>query len=238
MSLHIGIVGCSAEGAALCYRTICMEGAQLFGAYAHPEVSLHTHSLADYMKCIHAGDWPGVGELMLSSANALAKAGANFLICPDNTIHQALRYVEPRSPLPWLNIAAVVAEQAVERGFRRLGLTGTRWLVQSEVYPEQLTARGLEFVRADTAECEELNRIILDELVHGLFTQEAVGDCQRIIERMKRDGCDAVVLGCTEIPLIINDSNAPLPTLDSTRLLAHAALRRSRDVAQSPVGGS
>jgi aspartate racemase len=237
MSLHIGIVGCSAEGAALCYRTICVEGAQLFGAYAHPEVSMHTHSLADYMKCIHSGDWPGVGELMLSSANKLAKAGADFLICPDNTIHQALWYVEPRSPLPWLNIAAVVADQAVERGFRRLGLTGTRWLVQSEIYPEQLTARGVECVRADTAECEELNRIILDELVNGLFTEEAVAYCQRVIERMKREGCDAVVLGCTELPLIINDSNAPLPTLDSTRLLARAALGRSRHVAESPDGG-
>ncbi|MGH8284622.1 MAG: aspartate/glutamate racemase family protein [Steroidobacteraceae bacterium] len=227
MPHHIGIVACSAEGAALCYRTICVEGAQLLGPHAHPEVSMHTHSLGEYMKCIYRGDWQGVGELMLSSANKLAKIGADFLICPDNTIHQALPYVEPRSPLPWLHIAEVVAAQAVERGFRCLGLTGTRWLVESEVYPEKLTARGLAYVRPNTAEREEINRIIMDELVYSVFKPDAVAYHQRVIGRMKDEGCDAVVLGCTEIPLIMNDSNSPLPTLDSTRLLARAALRRA-----------
>src|SRR5215510_16374496 len=122
--LHIGIVACSAEGAALCYRTICAEGAALLGTHDHPEVSMHTHSLAQYMKCVDRGDWIGVGELMLSSAHKLAAAGADFLICPDNTIHQAFSYVEPRSPRPWLHIAEVVAAEAAARGFRRLGLTG------------------------------------------------------------------------------------------------------------------
>src|ERR1700694_409685 len=125
---HIGIVACSAEGAALCYRTICAEGAQLLGPRAHPEVSMHTHSLADYVTCIDRGDWQGVGELMLASANKLASIGADFLICPDNTIHQALSFVEPRSPRPWLHIAEVVAAEVVARRFRRVGLTGTRWL--------------------------------------------------------------------------------------------------------------
>ncbi len=230
MPQHIGIVGCSAEGAALCYRTICVEGADDLGPHAHPEVSMHTHSLADYMKCIYRGDWPGVGELMLASAHKLAGIGADFLVCPDNTIHQALHDVEPRSPVPWLHIAKVVAQRATERGFRRIGLTGTRWLVESEVYPEQLAARGLEYVRPTADEREAINRIIMNELVRGVFTAEAVTSLQRIIARLKDDhGCDAVVLGCTEIPLIMNDSNSPLPTLDSTRLLARAALRRSVD---------
>jgi aspartate racemase len=224
---HIGIVACSAEGAALCYRTICLEGAALLGEHAHPEVSMHTHSLADYMACIHRGDWPGVGELMLASATKLATIGADVLVCPDNTIHQALPYIEARSPRPWLHIADVVATQAVERNFRRVGLTGTRWLVESEVYPEKLTARGIEYVRPDAAEREEINRIIMDELVNGLFKPGAVAYFQRVIRRLHGEGCDAVVLGCTEIPLIINDANSPLPTLDSTRLLARAALHRA-----------
>jgi aspartate racemase len=227
MPQHIGIVACSAEGAALCYRTICVEGALVLGPHAHPEVSMHTHSFAEYAKCLDRDDWQGVGELMLASANKLAKIGADFLICPDNTIHQALPLVESRSPLPWLHIAEVVASEAVDRGFRRLGLTGTRWLVASEVYPEKLTARGLEFVRPNTAEREEINRIIMDELVCGVFKPEAVAYFQSVIARMRDEKCDAVVLGCTEIPLIMNDSNSPLPTLDSTRLLARAALRRA-----------
>jgi aspartate racemase len=212
-----------------------VEGAQLLGAHDHPEVSMHTHSLAEYMKCIYRDDWQGVGELMLSSANKLAKIGAAFLICPDNTIHQALPYVEARSPLRWLHIAEVVAAQAVERGFRRLGLTGTRWLVESAIYPEKLAARGLEFVRPNTAEREEINRIIMDELVYGVFKPEAVANFQQVIRRMKDEGCDAVVLGCTEIPLVINDSNSPLPTLDSTRLLARAALRRAVQGVAAPA---
>jgi aspartate racemase len=227
MTQHIGIVACSAEGAALCYRTICAQGAQLLGPHAHPELSMHTHSLADYMDCIYRGDWQGVAELMLVSADKLATIGAEFLVCPDNTIHQALPFVEPRSPLPWLHIAEVVAARAVERGYRRLGLTGTRWLVDSEVYPEKLAARGLACVRPNAAERDEINRIIMDELVYGAFEPESVTRFQRVIARMKDEGCDAVVLGCTEIPLIMNDTNSPLPTLDSTRLLAQAALRRA-----------
>jgi aspartate racemase len=235
MVRHIGIVACSAEGAALCYRTICVEGAQLLGPHAHPEVSMHTHALAEYMRCIDRGDWQGVGDLMLSSSNKLAQCGAEFLICPDNTIHQAFAHVAPRSPLPWLHIAEVVAAQAVERGFRRLGLTGTRYLVDSEVYPEKLAARGLEYVRPNPIECETIHRIIMEELVYGVFRPAAVAYFQRVIGRMKDEGCDAVVLGCTEIPLIMNDSNSALATLDSTRLLARAALRQAVQRTAAPA---
>ena len=228
MTLHIGIVGCSAEGAALCYRTICTEGAQWLGPHGHPEVSMHTHSLADYVACLDQGDITGVGELMLSSAFKLAQVGADFLICPDNTIHQAMGHVLPRSPLPWLHIAEVVADEAVRRGHRRLGILGTRWLVDSQVYPEKLGAHGLGWVRPEPAERDEISRIIMDELVAGVVRPQGVATFQRVIERLKETGgCDAVVLGCTEIPLIINDHNSPLPTLDSTRLLARAALRRA-----------
>ncbi len=228
MTQHIGIVGCSAEGAALCYKTICVEGAALLGAHAHPEVSMHTPSLADYVRCLDAGDVAGVGELMLASARKLQAAGADFLICPDNTIHQAFEYVAPRSPLPWLHIAEVAADEAVRRGFRRIGITGTRWLVDSEVYPSRLAARGLEYRRPNAQERDETGRVIMDELVNGIFSPEGVASFQRVIERMKaQEGCDAVVLGCTEIPLIIGDANSALPTLDSTRLLARAALRRA-----------
>jgi aspartate racemase len=192
---------------------------------------MHTPSLADYMTCIYRDDWQGVGEVMLGSANKLAAAGADFLICPDNTMHQTLPYVLPRSPLPWLHIAEVVAEEAVAHGYRRLGLLGTRWLVESEVYPEKLTARGLEYVRPGAAERAELNRIIMDELVCSVMKPESVAFHQEVIARLKDEGCDAIVLGCTEIPLIIGDANAALPTLDSTRLLARAALRRAAEGA-------
>ena len=188
---------------------------------------MHTHSLADYVERLDRGDRAGVAELMLSSAHKLARAGADFLICPDNTIHQALGHVLPHTPLPWLHIAEVVAEEAAARGFARLGITGTRWLIDSEVYPEKIEARGLAWLRPTEPERDTLNRIIMDELVQSRFTPQAVATFQHVIGRMKQEGCDAVVLGCTEIPLIMNDGNSPLPTLDSTRLLARAALRRA-----------
>jgi aspartate racemase len=204
-----------------------VEGAALLGTHAHPEVTMHTYSMADYMNPIYRGDWRAVGELMLSSAQKLAACGADFLICPDNTIHQALPYILDRSPRPWLHIAEVVATEAAARGFRRIGLTGTRWLVESEIYPEKLQAQGLEYVRPTAPEREEISRIIMDELVCSVFKPLAVSYFQGVISRLKQAGCDAVVLGCTEIPLIMNDANSPLPTLDSTRLLARAALRRA-----------
>jgi len=234
MTQHIGIVACSAEGAALCYRTICIEGARLLGPHAHPEVSMHSHSLADYVACLERKDMPGVAELMLSSASKLAGIGADFLICPDNTIHQAMSHVAPRSPRPWLHIADVVAAEATERAYTRVGLVGTRWLVDSDVYPEKLAGRHVACVRPTPVERDEIDRIIMDELVYGVFRPEAVAFFQGVFQRMGRQSCEAVILGCTEIPLVMDDASSPLPTLDSTRLLARAALNRavSGDVGQ------
>jgi aspartate racemase len=223
----IGIVGCSAEGAALCFRTICTEGDQLFGPYGHPEVSMHTPPLALYVRALDRGDLQAVADLMLESARKLAAIGAKFLICPDNTIHQAMHLVRGRSPLPWLHIAEVVADEAARRGFRKLGITGTGWLVDSAVYPDALASRGLACVKPTREERDAIHGVIMDELVNSRFTPRQVPTFQRVMQRMKDDGCDAVVLGCTEIPLVMHDGNAPLPTLDSTRLLARAALARA-----------
>jgi aspartate racemase len=225
---HIGIVGCSAEGAALCYRTICLEAEALMGKHAHPEVTLHTISLAEYMKPIDASlDWNGVGQIMLRSAEMLKRAGADFLVCPDNTIHQAMPFVIPRSPLPWLHIAEEAGKEARRRGFKKLGLTGTKFLVSGPVYPEKLEQLGIGYVRPTEQQQEAINTIIFEELVRGRQSKEALVYFQQVIEQFKIQGCDAVVLGCTEIPLLINDRESPLPTLDSTRILARAALRHA-----------
>ena len=227
MAQHIGIVACSAEGAALCYRTIALEGAHLLGTHDHPEVSMHTHSLALYMNCIYAGDWPGVADLMLSSADKLSKAGADFLICPDNTIHQAFHLVEQRSPRPWLHIAQEVANEARRSHFKRLGVLGTRYLMEGPVYPEKLEGAGLEYRTPDQPARERINQIIMDELVNAEFTPRSLSYFQEIIRTLADQGCDSVVLGCTEIPLVVTPDSSPLPTLDSTRLLAKAAVKKA-----------
>jgi len=224
---HIGIVGCSSEGAALCYRTLCLEGAERMGTHDHPEVSLHTHSLAEYMTCVRRDDWDGVARLMLSSAEKLASAGADLLICPDNTIHQAFDLVAPRSPLPWLHIAHEVGVEARRRGSRRPALLGTRWLMEGPVYPKRLQPLELEARLPSPEERAWINDVIFDELVRGRFTAESRAGMVAIIARLKGNGADAVILGCTEIPLLVGPEDSPLPVLDSTRLLARAALREA-----------
>jgi len=225
--LHIGIVACSTEGAALCYRTISLEGAQMLGPHDHPEVSLHSHSLAKYMRHIRANDWAGVAELMLSSADKLARAGAGFLICPDNTIHQAFDLIEHRSPRPWLHIAREVAKEAQRREFKRLAVLGTKYLMEGPVYPEALRTAGIDYHLPTKEQRERLDQIIMDELVNAKFLPQSLAYYLEAIREMKDEGCDAVVLGCTEIPLLVTPESSPLPTLDSTRLLARAAVRKA-----------
>jgi aspartate racemase len=227
MPQHIGIVACSAEGAALCYRTICLEGTERLGRHNHPEVSLHGHALAEYMRYFYVGDMTGVAQLMLSSAEKLARAGADFLICPDNTCHQAFDLVAHRSPRPWLHIAQEVAAEARRLGYRRIGVAGTKYLMEGPVYPEKLQAAGLEYRVPEASERERINQIIFDELVYAKFLPSSLAYFVEVIRRLKDDGCDAVVLGCTEIPLLVTPEASPLPTLDSTRLLARAALRKA-----------
>lgn len=227
MSGHIGIVACSSEGAALCYRTICAESERFMGAHDHLEVSMHNFPLRDYMDFIECDDWRGVGQLMLRSAEKLAAIGADFAICPDNTIHRALRHVGGLSPIPWLDIAEVVARNVAERRYRRVGLLGTAFLLQSDVYPRKLAERGLEWVLPDADESRELTRIILEELVRGVVRPESRSGVQRIISGMQQAGCDAVVLACTELSLLVDDADSPLPTIDSTRLLAIEALNHA-----------
>jgi len=224
---HIGIVACSAEGASLCYRTICIEGAHFMGRHAHPEVTMHTFPLSKYMRCIEVGDWKGVADLMLSSANNVAKVGADFAICPDNTIHQAFDMVVKKSPIPWLHIAEEVAAEAKRRDYKCLGVLGTRFLMESSVYPNKLAAVDIEYEIPEAKDRERINKIIFDELVYGNFTPEARAYFKEVIDRLKNQDCDAVILGCTEIPLLVTQEDSPLSILDSTRLLARAALRRA-----------
>jgi len=183
------------------------------------------------MKGIEAEDWKAVADLMLASAKKVAGAGADFAICPDNTIHQAFALFIDKSPIPWLHIAEVVAEEAGRHGYRKLGILGTRFLVEGPVYREKLDAADIGHMTPEKTGRERINSIILDELVAGVFTNESRAYFTAVIKELKGQGCDAVVLGCTEIPLIVTQETSPLPILDSTRLLARAALKKAVEAA-------
>jgi aspartate racemase len=227
MLKHVGIIAVSFEGAALCYRTVCQQAMAVLGGLAHPEVSVHNYSLSRYMSCIERRDWIGVACLMASSAEKLAAAGADFAVCPDNTVHVAFEEAEKRSPIPLLSIIDIVAEECRVKGYAKVGVLGTKYTMQGQVYTDALSRRGIEVVVPDVKDQERVNSVIFNELVPFGTTKSAVSDLTRIIQRLKDSGCQAVILGCTEIPLVINEENSPLPLVDSTHLLALKALERS-----------
>ena len=221
---HIGIVACSAEGAALCYQTICREALTLVGKNDHPRITLDSIAMARWLPAFDAGDYAGVARFMLASARLLADAGADFAICPDNSAHLAWDHVQAATPIPWLHIARVMGEEAARRGYRRVGILGTRFTMAGPVYSESLGALGIDAVVPDGADFDTVDRIIFEELVDGVFTDASRQAYNRVIARLGARGCDAVALACTEIPLLVRNDESALPTLDSTRLLARAAV--------------
>jgi aspartate racemase len=202
------------------------------GDYNHPEVSMHTFPFKLHVDAMRRDDWQAVAGLMVSSAVKLAQIGADFAICPDNTAHQAIPMVRPRSPIPWLHIAEEVTREAARLGYRKIGLTGTRSLVASDVYPGALAAQNIQAVRPAADQQRKVDAIIFDELVYGKFLPRSFAYLVDVMRSLKDAGCDAVVLGCTELPILVGDQSTPLPTLDSTRILARAALAKAAAAPQ------
>jgi aspartate racemase len=221
---HFGVLAHSAEGAALCFTTFCHEGAARLGPDIHPDVSLDCIAFGHCMRAWEVGDYDYIRAVHARSAARLAAAGADFFACPDNTSHIALEYPGPELALPGLNIADVVADEATQRGMTRVGILGTRYTMEGPVYPRALGARGVEVDAGDAAERADSNRIVFEELVRGAFRPESRQRYQEIIAAMKARGCDGVALVCTEIPMLVSGKDTPLPILDSTRLLARAAV--------------
>jgi aspartate racemase len=191
-----------------------------------PEVSLHSHPFGEYMRRISLGNWEGVAGLMLSSAHNLAQLGASFCVAPCNTIHLAFEYMRSRSPVPWLHIAEEVASEAQRQGFRRVALLGTKLLMESRVYTNEFARIGVETQIPLKNEQENIERFIFAEMVRGIFTPQARSCVMQVIERLRADGCDAVGMCCTELPMLVGETDTAIPLLDSTRILALAALNR------------
>ncbi len=221
---HIGIVAHSAEGSSLCYVTAAREGAKHLGEHMHPDISMSVIPMGIGMPLWHEYDLDALRHIFFDTAKRVAAAGADFFVCPDNTAHLALEHPGEDFPIPGLHIAEVVAGEAKTRGYKKIGLLGTQWTMERSVYADALRRNNLERVIPSDTDREYVDRIIFDELCSGIFTDEARAEYVRIIGDLKTAGCDAVVLGCTEIPILISPEDSPLPTLDSTRLLASAAV--------------
>jgi aspartate racemase len=221
---HIGILAHSFEGATLCFRTVCLEGVKRLGAHMHPEITMTCSPMALMLDAWDRGDYEELRDFFMEDAKRLAAAGCDFFVLPDNTAHIAMESEGAPFPIPGLHIGEVVAEQARRDGRTKVGILGTNWTMTGPVYPGALGRRGLQWAVPEAGDREEVHNIIMNELCLGKFTDEARATYVRIIEKLKEDGCDAVALVCTEIPLLITQEVSPLPILDSTRLLAVAAV--------------
>jgi aspartate racemase len=221
---HVGILAHSAEGATLCYRETWMEGVRRLGAHRHPEITLTGVAMADALADWERGDLVALRSFFMRDADKLAAAGADFFVCPDNTAHIALECAGEPFPLPCLHIGEVVADQAQRDGHRKVGILGTKWTMTGPVYPGALGRRSIGWAMPDETDRKIIDDVIFGELCLGVFTDDSRDAYVRIIEKLAEQGCDAVALVCTEIPLLITQDVSPLPILDSTRLLARAAV--------------
>ncbi len=224
MTKHIGIVSVTSEGTSLCYRSICLEAANVMGGYQHPQITIHSFSLADYMPLMSKPDWEGVAELLVESSEKVARAGADFVISPCNTAHEAFKFIKQRSPIPWLHIVEVVGDAAASQGMSKLGILGSRSLMEGDLYGQILSERGIATMRPSEKQQERINSHIFEELIKGTFESSTKEYFRNVVEDLGKQGCDGVVMGCTEIPLILEPHEVEVPLLDSTRLLAKAAV--------------
>jgi aspartate racemase len=223
----LGIVAHSAEGAGLCFLTACREGGIQLGPHMHPKIVMSAVPLALSMPGWENDDYELVGEFLSQGVQMVADAGADFYVCPDNTAHIVLERIAAELPLPGLHIAHVVCDQIATHGWKRVGLLGTKWTMTGPVYARALQERGLERLIPDETVREQLNAAIFDELCQAILNIDTTQVFLNAIEDLKARGAECVILGCTEIPLVITESNSPLPILDSTRLLAKYAVKEA-----------
>lgn len=227
MMKTVGIVAHSAEGGALCFLTACREGAKHLGPHLHPTIVLSAVPMGLSMPGWLNGDHSEVAKFLSQGVQQVADAGADFYICPDNTAHIVLEQIATDLPLPGLHIADVVCYEIIAQGWRQVGLLGTNWTMTGPVYANALAKLGVGCLVPDEPMRERLDAAIFDELCQGVFNAQTTELFLQAIKELKSRGAECVILGCTEIPLIVTPENSPLPILDSTRLLARYAVREA-----------
>jgi aspartate racemase len=226
---HIGIAAVSPEGAALFYRNIFRQASHLLEPHQHPRVTLHNEPLALYIDAFRTNDWHTIGNLLRRSAEILARSGAVFCLCPDNAVAHGIQLAESGSPIPWLTMPDLVAK-AVEADRRKVvGLIGTKMVTTGSTYQTHLGLRGIQVLVPDAGEAEEMDRIIFAELIFGDIRPRSQVTVLRIIDNLASKGCEGVILGCSEAPLLVTQENSHLPIYDAADILARGALHRAME---------
>lgn len=218
---HIGIVDITTVGACICANEIVALAARENLTSNHPEFTLHAFSFEIYKNFVLKQDWNGLANKILESIEKLKKTGADFIIIPSNTPHFAISIIQERSPLPVLNLIEITADECFEKHYRRVAVLGTKFTMQNGLYDQPLKQRNITIVIPNDLICERIHNLIMDEIIPSKINPETVELVKNDIKKLK---CDAVILGCTELPEVFNEINLGIPVVDTTRLLARAAL--------------
>ena len=226
-SKNIGIVGITAEGASLCYRTIVSESSVYLGHYHHPEIFLHNPSFHTILEAQKEKDWYEVARIVSLSIDKLTSIGAEVIVIPANSVHYAITEITAASPIPVLNMIELVAAECNKKNFKKVAILGVGITMSDGLYVQPLKNVGIEPILPTDEDQTIINTIIYEEIVPGKVTAHSIEIIVSILEKLKKQGCDGVILGCTELPIVITDSNSPLPFIDTTRLLAQKALEFS-----------
>ena len=225
MTKQIGIVAVSPEGAALCYQQLFRHAASILSPENHPIVSMHNIPLAHYVHAVRNDDWRLVGTLLRQSADILASNGAEFCFTPDNAVQHSVHLAEVGSPIPWMKMTQAVADRIQTDQRSTIGVIGTKYVTTGSVYQTDLGMRGIKIVRPEDQDAERLDQIIFDELVFGIRNKSSQSEMLEIVNRLADRGCEGIILGCSEAPMMIDDENCPLPIYNASDIMAEDAIR-------------
>lgn len=225
MHQTIGIIGgLSPESTVSYYLHITRSYVERFGDYGYPEIVIFSVNLEAYHRWRAADRWEAITENLIAAANHLQNAGADFGLIATNTMHKVFDAVASGTDLPLINIIDETAAKAKALGLTRLGLLGTRYTMSDGFYQERIAASGLETVVPPAGDQEVVHRVIVEELVRGRLTESARAEYVRVIDALAARGVEGVILGCTEIPLLVKPEDSALPLLDTAVIHADAAL--------------
>ncbi|MFK7759898.1 MAG: aspartate/glutamate racemase family protein [Phycisphaerales bacterium] len=224
MTKHIGIVAVSPEGAASCYRQLFRHASVKLPADQHPVVSIYNIPLALYIQAVRSDNWRLVGQMLQESAHKLAEIGAEFCFTPDNAVQHAVQLADANSPIPWIKMTDAVADAIARDERTKVGVIGTKYVTSGSVYQTDLGIKGIKLVRPTDQDAETLDTIIFDELIYGAICDDSRAAVMGIVDRLAAEGCEGLILGCSEAPLMISAQTSPLPLYDASDIIAERAM--------------
>lgn len=220
----IGLIGgMSWESTIPYYKIINEEIKEKLGGLHSAKIILYSVDFEEIEKCQSDGNWDKSAEILSDAAEKLEKAGADFIVICTNTMHKVAPQIAQRINIPIIHIADATADKLIENGISNVALLGTKYTMLQDFYKQRLIERGINVIIPDTDDIEIINRVIYSELCLGIISDSSRDEFIRIITALKDKGADGVILGCTEIGLLIHRNDSPIPIFDTTEIHAKKA---------------